>query len=42
VEGMMKPATFSLQFVWMNVTFGAIVGLIMSPFIKKDVNIFKD
>jgi len=42
MEGMMKPATFSLQFVWLNVFMGTIIGLIMSPFIKKEKNIFED
>ncbi len=42
MEAMMKPATFSLQFVWMNVFFGAIVGLIMSPIIKREKSIFED
>ena len=42
MESMMKPATFSLQFVWMNVFMGTIIGLIMSPFIKKEKNIFED
>jgi len=42
MESMMKPATFSLQFVWLNVFFGAIIGLIMAPFIKKEKSIFED
>lgn len=42
MERIMKPATFSLQFVWMNVFFGAITGLLMAPFIKKDKSIFEN
>jgi F0F1-type ATP synthase assembly protein I len=41
MEKMMKPATFSLQFIWMNVLMGTLIGLIMAPFIKKDKNIFE-
>jgi hypothetical protein len=41
MEKMMKPATFSLQYIWMNVLCGTFIGLIMAPFIKKDKNIFE-
>lgn len=41
MENMMKPATFSLQYIWMNVLLGTLIGLTMAPFIKKDKNIFE-
>jgi len=41
MEKMMKPATFSLQYIWMNVLLGTIIGLIMAPFIKKEKSIFE-
>lgn len=41
VEKMMKPATFSLQYLWVNVFLGTFVGLIMAAFIKKEKSIFE-
>jgi len=38
---MMKPITYSLQSIWVDVFLGIILGLIMSAFIKKDKNIFE-
>ena len=35
MQDIMKPATFSLQYIWMNVILGSIVGLVMAPFISK-------
>jgi hypothetical protein len=37
---MMKPASFTLQYIWLNVLMGSFVGLIMAAFIKRDKNIF--
>lgn len=42
IEKMMKPATFSLQFIWFNVFIGAITSLILSAFVKKEKSIFED
>ena len=39
---VMKPATFSLQYIWMNVIVGSIVGLIMAAFVKKEKSIFEE
>lgn len=39
---VMKPATFSLQYIWMNVILGSILGLIMAAFVKKDKSIFEE
>ncbi|HOV84340.1 MAG TPA: DUF4199 domain-containing protein [Paludibacteraceae bacterium] len=41
MEKMMKPITYSLQSIWVDVFLGIILGLIMSAFIKKDKNIFE-
>lgn len=41
MEQMMKPATFSLQYIWMNVLLGTLIGLVMAPFIKKEKSIFE-
>jgi hypothetical protein len=42
VESMLKPASFSLQFIWINVFIGSLVGLIMAVFIKKDKSVFAE
>ena len=39
---VMKPATFSLQYIWMNVIVGSILGLIMAAFVKKEKSIFEE
>jgi len=41
-KSMLKPASYTLVYVWSNVLMGAIVGLIMAAFIKKDKNIFEE
>lgn len=38
---MMKPASFTLQYIWLNVLMGSFVGLIMAAFIKKEKSIFE-
>jgi len=38
---MMKPASFTLQYIWLNVLMGSFVGLIMAVFIKKEKSIFE-
>ena len=40
MESILKPASFTLQYIWINVLMGSIVGLIMSGFVKKDKSIF--
>ena len=40
VESMLKPATFSMIYVFTNLIMGAIVGVVMAAFVKKDKDIF--
>ena len=40
VESMLKPATFSMIYVFTNLVMGTIVGIIMAAFVKKDKDIF--
>lgn len=42
VETMLKPASFSLQYIWVNVFLGSLIGLIMAVFIKKDKSVFAE
>jgi len=42
MKSMLKPATYTLVYVWVNVFMGAIVGLIMAAFIKKEKSIFEE
>lgn len=41
MRSLLKPASFSLQYIWVNMLFGSILGLIMSAFTKKEKNIFE-
>jgi len=38
VESMLKPATFSMIYVFTNLVMGTIVGIIMAAFVKKEKN----
>lgn len=40
MEKLLKPASFALQYIWVNMLAGAFVGLIMSAFVKKEKSIF--
>jgi hypothetical protein len=42
MKSMLKPATYTLVYVWSNVLMGAIVGFIMAAFIKKEKSIFEE
>jgi len=42
VRTLLKPATFSLQYIWVNTLLGVFVGLIMAAFIKKQKSIFEE
>ena len=42
MKSMLKPATYTLVYVWINVLMGAIVGFIMAAFIKKEKSIFEE
>jgi len=39
---MLKPASYTLIYIWVNVFMGLIVGFIMAGFIKKDKTIFEE
>jgi len=41
-RNMLKPASYTLIYIWVNVFMGLIVGLIMAAFIKKEKSIFKE
>ena len=40
METIMKPASFTLQYIWVNVFVGTLVALVMSGFVKKEKDIF--
>jgi hypothetical protein len=42
MEKTLKPASFALQYIWVNTLAGALVGLIMALFIKKEKSIFSN
>ncbi len=41
IKDLLKPASFSLQYIWMNTILGIFTGSIMAIFVKKDKNIFE-
>ena len=41
-RNMLKPASYTLIYIWVNVFMGLIVGLIMAAFVKKEKSIFKE
>lgn len=42
MQSMMKPATYALEVIWLNLFLGMIIGLIMAAFIKKEKDIFAE
>ena len=42
MKSMLKPASYTLVYVWSNVLMGVIVGLIMAAFIKKEKSVFEE
>ncbi|MDD2284799.1 MAG: DUF4199 domain-containing protein [Paludibacter sp.] len=42
LERQMRPVNYSIQTIWMNVLLGAILGLILGGFIKKQKSIFEE
>ncbi len=42
LSALLKPAAFSLQYIWINTLAGVFVGLIMSAFVKKEKSIFDE
>ncbi len=41
MESILKPATFTLQYIWINVFMGSLVAMVMSGFVKKEKDIFE-
>ena len=41
VEALLQPASFALQYIWVNLLAGCFVGLITAAFIKKEKSIFE-
>lgn len=41
IKDLLKPASFSLQYIWVNTILGMITGILMSFFVKKEKNIFE-
>lgn len=42
MESVLKPATFSLQYIWINTMLGVFVGLVMAVVTKKEKNLFEE
>jgi len=42
MESILKPASFTLQYIWINVFMGSLVGLVMSAFVKKEKSLFAE
>lgn len=42
LSDLLKPASFALQSIWVNMISGVFVGLIMSAFVKKEKSIFDE
>ena len=40
MESMLKPVNYSFVYIWMNIIFGGLVGLVMAAFVKKEKSIF--
>lgn len=41
LENQMKPVSYSLQSIWVNLIFGLVLGFILGFFIKKEKSIFE-
>ena len=41
LEALLQPASFALQYIWVNLLAGCFVGLITAAFIKKEKSIFE-
>lgn len=42
LERQMKPVNYSIQTIWINVFLGAILGLVLAGFVKKQKGIFEE
>ena len=41
LEALLQPASFALQYIWVNLLAGCFVGLVTAAFIKKEKSIFE-
>ncbi|NDV47102.1 DUF4199 domain-containing protein [Paludibacter sp. 221] len=41
-NSIFKPASFSMYLIWMNMSGGTFIGLIMAAFVKKEKSIFEE
>ncbi len=41
MSSFLKPAGFAIQYIWVDVFVGSILGLLMAGFVKKDESIFE-
>ncbi len=41
MKSMLTPINFTLQYIWINMMLGFLVGVVMAAFVKKDKNIFE-
>ena len=41
MKSMLTPINFTLQYIWINMLLGFLVGVVMAAFVKKDKNIFE-
>lgn len=42
LEAILSPINYSLQYLWINTILGALLGVIMAAFTKKEKSIFED
>ena len=42
LEAILSPINYSLQYLWINTMLGALLGVIMAAFTKKEKSIFED
>lgn len=42
IESLLSPVNYSLQYLWINTMLGALLGLIMAVFTKKEKSIFEE
>jgi hypothetical protein len=42
LERQMRPVNYSIQTIWVNILFGAVLGFILSGFVKKQKSIFDE
>ncbi len=42
MESLMNPFSFATQYIWINVLLGAITGVVMATFVKKEKGLFDE